>query len=434
MAEHFGFFDSKQDSNGNYDREYNGEQFSIPFNALVTNGIVRSAYEQLEVTTSGANMISTIKSGVAFIEGHHYFNDGIIDLTHDVEVLGMDRIDRIVIRKDSNPDARYVKAFIRKGLPSTNPVPPTLTRDENIYEISLAQVRIVGGQGFISTITDERGTVNIGPWAGSDILPSYDDNLLAQHVNNGEIHVTQEQKNSWDQLIFKGGPFLSVNTNFDNLNPNMVFQVGEHSGSVNGPPEHYGVLIYTMPPNTGYGTQEFIAVSTRNRYYRTLADGVWTPWIKVLNQTDYNTLFQSVSNGKSAIANAVTEKGVPTAANAEFATMANNILAINTGKRFASGTVAASGVAPDVNIVVTGLAFTPKLIVAYNADVGRWVVYDGYNVHSYYLSGATAGQVSGKNISTTAFVNAKVEAIMTTSGFDLPVNGTTGTYSWFAIE
>lgn len=184
MAEIFGFFDAVQDANGIDDRVYNAEQFTIPFDALVTNGVMKSAYDQLQVVTTGSNMASRIKSGIAFIEGHHYLNNGIIDLTHDVEVLGVSRIDRIVIRKDSRPEARHVRAFIIKGVPGANPIAPTLTRNENVYEISLAQVKIVGGQNYIlvSDITDERGKDIICPWAGSNILPSYNDNALAKHL------------------------------------------------------------------------------------------------------------------------------------------------------------------------------------------------------------------------------------------------------------
>ena len=45
----------------------------------------------------------------------------------------------------------------------------------------------------------------------------------------------------------------------------------------------------------------------------------------------YNELKTSVSNGKSAVASAITDKGVSTSATASFNTMANNIRSINQG-------------------------------------------------------------------------------------------------------
>lgn len=50
-----------------------------------------------------------------------------------------------------------------------------------------------------------------------------------------------------------------------------------------------------------------------------------------LTQEERDFLFQSVSNGKSAIAAAITDKGVETAADATFNTMAENIKAIKSG-------------------------------------------------------------------------------------------------------
>ena len=50
-----------------------------------------------------------------------------------------------------------------------------------------------------------------------------------------------------------------------------------------------------------------------------------------LTEEEREFLFQSVSNGKSAIAAAITDKGVETAADASFDTMASNIKAISGG-------------------------------------------------------------------------------------------------------
>ncbi|MGA4519590.1 hypothetical protein ACPA0F_20240 [Solibacillus silvestris] len=185
MTEHFSFFDAIQDSNGHYDREYNAQQFTDYFKSLVTTGVMKGAYNQLEVTANGSNMTSSVKSGVAFVEGRYYYNDALLQLTHDTEVLGLSRIDRIVVRMDLSTEARYVKTFIKKGVPSTNPIVPTLTQTQQLYEISLAQVRVVGGQTFISSsaVTDERGKDIICPWTGSKILPNFNNDELEDLIN-----------------------------------------------------------------------------------------------------------------------------------------------------------------------------------------------------------------------------------------------------------
>lgn len=62
-------------------------------------------------------------------------------------------------------------------------------------------------------------------------------------------------------------------------------------------------------------------------------DGISYFWGKIKSYIDtkYNELFQSVSNGKKSVANAITGKGVATNATDTFATMATNIGKIKTG-------------------------------------------------------------------------------------------------------
>ncbi|MEH6941535.1 pyocin knob domain-containing protein [Bacillus sp. JJ722] len=189
MAEISRFFDSVTeviDGIVYYDRDYNAQGFTDYFRTLVTTGVMKGAGKQLNVTANGSNMITNVDTGTAFIEGRHYENTEPLLLTHDTETIGLSRIDRIVIRMDLSPEARIVRAFIKKGVPSANPVPPALTQTFNLYEISVAQVKIVGGQTFIATdaITDERGTDIICPWAGSKILPNFDNEALQELVEN----------------------------------------------------------------------------------------------------------------------------------------------------------------------------------------------------------------------------------------------------------
>ncbi|MEG0260421.1 MAG: hypothetical protein RR651_11155, partial [Lysinibacillus sp.] len=184
MAEKYRFMDSVEDEFGNYTNEYDAQDFTDYFKALITTGVMKGVGNQLLVTANNSNMITRIDTGIAFILGRYYENDDLKEWTHDTETLGKSRIDRIVIRMDLNTDKMHVLSFIKKGVSSPNPVPPQLTQTTNVYEISLAQVLVVGGQTFIATnaVTDERGTNVICPWAGSNILPSYDENALATHL------------------------------------------------------------------------------------------------------------------------------------------------------------------------------------------------------------------------------------------------------------
>ena len=60
--------------------------------------------------------------------------------------------------------------------------------------------------------------------------------------------------------------------------------------------------------------------------------GVFGSWNRLDLETRVNELFQSVSSGKTLVANAITGKGVSTATDATFATMATNISKISAYK------------------------------------------------------------------------------------------------------
>lgn len=181
MTEKFSFFDPVL-QDGLPDREYNAQEFTDYFATLVTTGVMKGAGAELKVTANGSNMLSEIDTGVAFVEGRYYANTSKLAHTHDTETLGKNRIDRIVVRLDLNTEARYVKSFIKKGIASANPVPPALTRNATVYEISLAQVKVIGGQTYINVadVTDERGNPDVCPWAGSRVLPNFDDSSVGQ--------------------------------------------------------------------------------------------------------------------------------------------------------------------------------------------------------------------------------------------------------------
>ena len=269
MAEKFRFMDAVQDEFGVYDREYNAQEFTDYFKALVTTGVMKGAGNQLVVSANGSNMITKVDTGIAFILGRYYENDSFKELTHDTETLGNSRIDRIVVRMDLSTEARYVKAFIKKGVPSTNPVPPTLTQTASYYEISLAQVRIVGGQTFIATnaVTDERGINIICPWAGSNILPNFDDNALAAHISNEVLHVKASQE-EWINAVLMGdwNNINSLQYYKDQFNIVHIYGFINKSTTSNG-----NSAVFLLP--VGYRPQALTYITIFDNYNKTLIGG-----------------------------------------------------------------------------------------------------------------------------------------------------------------
>ena len=91
-----------------------------------------------------------------WINGYILYVDNPQTLTLDSGDNLLPRIDKIVIRLDKIN--REIVLAVKKGTPATNPVAPNLQRDNDIYELGLANVRVNVGATNItqSNITDLR--------------------------------------------------------------------------------------------------------------------------------------------------------------------------------------------------------------------------------------------------------------------------------------
>lgn len=79
--------------------------------------------------------------------------------------------------------------------------------------------------------------------------------------------------------------------------------------------------------DNGFGMQVAtpLNITSESRYYRTSNGTIWDAWRKILDQRDYDQLFQYANDGKTGIANAVTAKGVSASPSDTFTTLASKI-------------------------------------------------------------------------------------------------------------
>lgn len=152
MAEKSGFFSSRGG-----DRTYTADFFADYFAQVLTNGIYNGG-TNLQVTNSSDDMQSDIAEGRAFINGYFYYNNSNLSLTHSTADSSLNRIDRVILRLNTDENIRSISAAILEGTPDPTPTPPDLTRTDTLYEISLAQVLVTAGSSVIpvENITDER--------------------------------------------------------------------------------------------------------------------------------------------------------------------------------------------------------------------------------------------------------------------------------------
>ncbi|SET02583.1 hypothetical protein SAMN05421676_102367 [Salinibacillus kushneri] len=214
------FFDSTDQDQ----RIYQAADFARFHAQIIGNGVSNTADLPDLTVTEKQNMTVSLGAGYAFANGYMYENTSAMDLTHDTAEPTEDRIDRVVIAFDNDPDERRVYAYIKKGTPSTDPVPPALTRNDYVHELSVAQVRIIAGKSFVeqSQITDERTNRNVcgyiplhNIYRGIDV----DENGIFSVINSPYLDTANNQSWSGNNDVHTKIPFgaarKNINTNYD---------------------------------------------------------------------------------------------------------------------------------------------------------------------------------------------------------------------------
>lgn len=154
--EQYRFFDTVTSDT----RKYRSDEFAEYFRMFLTDGI-KNGGDNLRVTADSAGMYILTDYGFAMIQGYGYWikDDGKGKFKLQIPATQTKaRIDRIVLRLNKNSGYRNISVVVLQGAEAALPVPPTLTRSGNIYELSLARVNVKSNAAVITTadITDER--------------------------------------------------------------------------------------------------------------------------------------------------------------------------------------------------------------------------------------------------------------------------------------
>ncbi len=145
-------------------RVVNTSQWSALAGNWLRDGVVRGLLNDLEVYADSSGMQVKVKSGVAYVQGLFFKSDAIEALPTAVAHATLQRIDRVGLRVDYVGET--MDLVVLTGTPGAG-APPALTRNANIYEISLAQVTVDAAAATIAVdkVTDERGNPDVGGYA-----------------------------------------------------------------------------------------------------------------------------------------------------------------------------------------------------------------------------------------------------------------------------
>lgn len=161
--EKYGFFNAVATADGKYDRSYLAEDFAGYFSSFIVNGVFKELGDKLEVVVNSGMSIK-VKRGVAWVNGYRYENDNDLILTLENADGTLSRIDSVVVRLDITN--REIKIHVKKGSLSTSPITPAITRNNDIYELQLATVRVSANTAVLtqSMITDKRADKSVCGW------------------------------------------------------------------------------------------------------------------------------------------------------------------------------------------------------------------------------------------------------------------------------
>lgn len=273
------------------DREYTAQVFRKYFSMFLSNGVYFGDYKNykensMKVTPDGGMNIRIAK-GAGLIEGADFENkeERIITLSRPANG---NRIDRIVIQMNTTLDTRATKLIIKQGNGSTK---ATLQRDENVYEVCIAEVTVKSTSNIVANdIKDTRTDKNLCGIVNS--LISVDGEELYQkfqkYIDSVIDNLIRKDQNSTikGSLIVENGidanilPKRLIRENLDEVKlTGFYYAVGGNSVS-NKPSGTDGFSLIVMRGGESPISQIFVSTSQNlgKVFSRIFNGSVWSKW------------------------------------------------------------------------------------------------------------------------------------------------------------
>lgn len=160
MAWTSGFFNSV-----NGDRRYNSDQLSAIFNGLITDGVYASVGNKLAVQPNNGMTIQ-INTGRGWFGGRWVNNDSVYLVTLEEPDVLLNRYCAVCVRVNASDSSRSAEPYLKYSEYATDPVKPSMLRNEIVKEYCLAYVLIKAGANGITAadIEDARPDNRVCGW------------------------------------------------------------------------------------------------------------------------------------------------------------------------------------------------------------------------------------------------------------------------------
>ena len=156
MAYRSGFFNAKQNTDGSYDRTYDADDISNYLGGLISDGVVQSSADALQVSVEQASMQVQIRPGRAFLNNRWFTADSVITLPLTRAHGTLSRITAVALHFDEVN--REVIPVCVDGTLASSPVAPQL--DDKYLLLALVAVPANPSNLSQITVSDSRKFVH----------------------------------------------------------------------------------------------------------------------------------------------------------------------------------------------------------------------------------------------------------------------------------
>lgn len=239
MAVKSGFFNSM-----NHDRMYDADDFNSIFDGIITDGVFGNIGNRFQVTQTDG-MTVNIGPGKARLHQIFVENDANLLLTIPQSDVLLNRIDTIVVRVDKTVNGRVGNIVVKKGVPSQNPVIPSLENDGQIYEMPIANIKVnanvnkitasdiqyLVGRDTTPLITAPMQTMNVDPYVRNmenqfkDWFAEMKEKLSQDAAGNLQNQINA-LKSEQSQLLQRVYPIGSLYISESTVSPATLFGFG----------------------------------------------------------------------------------------------------------------------------------------------------------------------------------------------------------------